>query len=181
MASKEEDFRTRVIALFKSMNPDIPVVNRYQNVTQPSNIRNDEAMADILIERFQKVGTDYMLTNVDGNFQWIGDRLVHVTMEVFAKNALSILTDFRDRLETFSYREMMNGLGIMEQRIHSEPRSSTRLHGSTKYVESAIYNTRFHATVSYIDGIGKIDDVLLPLLSNIEHGTINGDRLTVTF
>ena len=179
--TKEEDFRVRVIQIFNSMNPTIPVVNRFQNVTQPSNIRNDGQMADILIERFQKIGTDYMLLNDQGEFVWFGDRLVHVTMEVFSKNALSILTDFRDRLETYSYREMMNELGIMEQRINSEPRSSTRLHGNTKYVESAIYNTRFHATVSYIDGIGKIEDVLLPLLGTIEHGTINGDKITVTF
>jgi len=178
----ESDFRVSLISLINTVLPSVPVVRRNQNVSQVADIASGDPMMDIDVERIIKVGTDYTLPiTEDGTLYWCGDRLVQVSLELFSPNALDKMTNFRDILETYSYREKMNALGIMEQRVHSEPRSTTRLHGETQYVESAIYSTRFHATILYIDAVGIPSESTIVKVGMIEHGEITGMGTITTF
>jgi len=180
---KEKDFRTKIIAIVKSMFPDLVVVSRFQNTTQPVKISDGDEMMDILIEKVIKTGSDWV-ERVDsvGNRVYHGERLIQLTLELFSSEALDKLNAFVSMLETESYIEFMTNLKIMHQRS-GMPRQSTRLHGGIQYITSAIYTTRFHAGIEYIDGIGNpfsaIPDFVpdptefIPV-GSIEHGEITG-------
>lgn len=151
-------FRTDVIGLFKSMNPTIPVVLRNQNVAQPVTITANQPMMDIVIEKVRRRGSDYMIYNkTDDKDYWVGDREVVVELELFAPNALGIMCDFRDRLRTLAYRQKMRELMIMEKVSQEEPSDTTRIHGNSQYVESAVYPTVFHATSLVADTTTDIE------------------------
>jgi len=181
----ETEFRTKIIALVKTMFPTLPVVKRFQNKTQVADISASKPMMDLIIERVIPVGTDYPCrTDSAGNTVWHGERLVQLSFELFAPNSLSMLISFKDQLETYAYREYMVSNGYMSQRGVSEPKSSTRIHGETQFIESAIYTDRFHYGIEYIDGVGNLqfaipDTVPNPdeftVVGSIEHGEISGN------
>ena len=166
------------------MFPDIAVVARFQNVTQPVKTSIGDEMMDILVEKVRQVGTDFY-TSLDsfGNRIYHGERLVQITLELFSPDALDHLNAFVAMLETEAYIEYMTEMKIMHQRS-GDPRNSTRLHGGVQYITSAIYNTRFHAGIEYIDGIGnpyraipetEPDPLEFAPVDSIDNGEITGN------
>ncbi len=156
-----EDFSKLFIELIKTTHPELPVVKAYQNVTQPVDILNGEALLTFDVEVVEKVGTDYVagVDEVTGETLFMGDRLVRVNMELFHKDSLTALTHLRDIWETYSYREKQRELGLMEERQDSPPFSSTRKHSKEKYVVSARYLTKFAMGVVYSAGSNSVGDI----------------------
>lgn len=164
----EVSFRTAVIGYIKLVFPTLPVVKRYQNVAQPVDILSGASMLDFHINYVDKIGTDYMLfSDANGVVTWRGDREVSVEMEYFGANALSNLCKLRDLGETEYLQQYCVNLGFIEQRQDNDPTATTRLHGNTKYVESAVYQTIFETSITYTDNQGLIETVTVP------PGTIN--------
>lgn len=186
-----EDFAKRFVELIKFTHPTLPIVQAFQNVTQPVNILNGEALMVFDIERIVKTGTDYVLGNsadiaLWGEQPWgfdnwgltenttvfAGDRLVQVNIELFDANALSVMSNLRDIWETYSYRDKQRELGFMEERQDTPPFNSTRKHSKEKFVTSARYLTRFHMSVAYTAGDNEV--------TQITNGTITGVADTLT-
>ena len=141
-------FRTNSIELVKKIFPDMVVVARNQNVSQPVNVSSGEEMMDINIEIVTKVGTDFEVEIGDGLVELRGDRLVQVSFELFSPLAMDKLCEFRDRLELDYMKQFMTDREFMEQR-GANPFDTTRIHGNTNWVTSAEYVTRFHTAVAY--------------------------------
>lgn len=158
------DFRTRAISLVKVILPDLVIVSRNQNVTQPVDISDGSEMMDINIERVIKTGTDYTIENGDGTTTTIGDRLVQVSFELFSPLAMDKLCRLRDMLELDYIRQIMTNLVFMEQR-GADPFDTTRIHGKSNWVTSAEYLTRFHTSVAYTidkaDTSGIVESVVI--------------------
>lgn len=158
----ETQFRTLLIEYLRNdqLFPEpLPIVARYQNESQPVNIFEGESMMDIWISNVEKVGTDYIYKYDDGNGNtlWRGDRLVSVEMEYFGSGALSQLTKLRDLAETQELIEFTRDRGFVEERPDGEPLATTRLHGNTKFIESAEYVVKFATYVEYSDVQGAIE------------------------
>jgi hypothetical protein len=155
----EQQFRTNVIALIKSVYPDLVVVARNQNVTQPVDISAGERMMDIEVESVVQLGTDYVYTEDGTSVYYAGDRIVQVSLELFAPDATTMMENMRSLWRTIVFYDKMRRLKITH--IHGgDVYNTTRVHGETQYVTSVEYVTKFQAITEYmidIDELSYID------------------------
>ena len=156
---------TKIISIVKSLFPTLVVVEKFQNVSQVVDISEGGEMMTVRIERVIQRGTDHRDPYVVDS--WIGDRELQVSFELFSPSAMDKLVEFRDIMETYKFREIMRSMLIMNKRSYEDPLDSTRIHGKTKYVESATLVQNFHITISYLDDSGAIENLNINGLKHI--------------